>query len=71
MSKSELYVDLKYEPYIFRSDPNMCNRSPNMSNFMDKKPMKNRQDLKPTEIRKTTQESNKELTSELRICIVF
>ena len=54
MSKSELYVDLKYEPYIFRSDPNMCNRSPNMSNFMDNKPVKNRQDLKPTEISNTT-----------------
>ena len=42
-----------------------------MTNVMDKQLVKNRQDLKPTEISNTAQESNKELTSELRVFIVL
>ena len=44
-------MDLKYEPYMFRIDPNMCNINPKMTNAMDNQQVKNRQDLKPTEIR--------------------
>ena len=67
MSKSKLCMELKYEPYMFRTDPNMCNRSPKMTNDMDNQPVKNRQDLKPTETSDTAQESNKESTSELGV----
>ena len=40
-----------------------------MTNFMDKKPMKNRQVLKPKDISSIAQETNKESTSELGVCI--
>ena len=42
-------MDLKYEPYMFISDPNMCNRSPKMNNDMDNQLVKNKQDLKPAQ----------------------
>ena len=70
MSKFEWYMDLKYEPQMFILFTNMCNIIPSMNNSMDKKPVKNIQDLKPLSIGNTTQKSNKESTSELGICIV-
>ena len=48
MSKSKWYMDLKYEPYMFREDANMCKRSPKMTNDMDNQLVENKQDLKPT-----------------------
>ena len=64
-------MDLKYKPYMFRSDPNMCKIIPNMTNDMDNQPMKDKQDLKPTETTNTAQESKEESTSELGACIVL
>ena len=64
-------MDLKFQPQMFISDPNMCNRSTKITNVMDKQPMKNRHDLKPIETSDVTQESNKESTSELGVCIVL
>ena len=48
----------------------MCNIIPMMTNFMDNQQVKNRQDLKPLDISNTEQETNKESTSELWVCIV-
>ena len=48
MSKYEWYMDLKSKPQMFRSDPNMCKRSPKMTNDMDNQLVENKQDLKPT-----------------------
>ena len=64
-------MDLRYEPQMFILDPNMCNIIPRMTNVMDNQPVKNKQDLKPTEISNTAQKSNKESTSELGVCIVL
>ena len=71
MSKYEWYMDLKYEPQMFISDPNMCNIIPNMNNYMDNQLVKNKQDLKPAETSDTAQESNEESTSEIGVCIVL
>ena len=49
MSKYEWYMDLKYETQIFKSNPNMCNKIPKMTNDLDNQPVKDKQDLKPTE----------------------
>ena len=49
----------------------MCNIIIVMTNFMDSQPVKNRQDLKPLDIRNTEQKTNKESTSELGVCIVL
>ena len=38
---------------------------------MDNQPMKNIQDLKPLDISNSVQETNKESTSELGVCIVL
>ena len=40
-----------------------------INNYMDNKPMKDRQYLKPLDISNTAQETNKELASELGVCI--
>ena len=64
-------MDLRYEPYVFIIDPNMCNIIPMMTKVMDNQPMKNRQDLKPFDISNTAQEINEESTSELGVCIVL
>ena len=42
-----------------------------MTKFMYNKPVKNNQDLKPLDISNTEQETNKESTSELGVCIVL
>ena len=60
MCKSEWYMDLKSEPYMFISGPNICNMSPNKTNFMDNQLVKNRKGLKPLYISNTTQETNEE-----------
>ena len=49
----------------------MCNISPMMNKFMDKQPVKNRQDLKPLDISNIAQETNKESSNELGVCIVL
>ena len=64
-------MDFKYEPQMFISDPKMCKIIPNMSNYMYNQPVKNKQDLKPTETSDTAQESKEESTSELGVCIVL
>ena len=48
MSKYEWYMELNYEPQMFRSDQNMCNRSLNVNNDMYNQPVENKLDLKPT-----------------------
>ena len=64
-------MDLRYEPQVFRTDPNMCKISPMMTTVMDNQPVKNRQELKPFDIRNIAQETNEESTSELGVCIVL
>ena len=49
----------------------MCNISPNMNNFMDNQPIKNRQELKPFDISNIAQETNEQSTSELGVCVVL
>ena len=64
-------MNLRQEPYMFRSDIDTCNIIPRITDFMDNQPVKNRQYLKPLDISNTAQETNKESTSELEICIVL
>ena len=47
-------MDLRSEPYMFRTFPNMCNIIPMMTKVMDKQPMKDKQDFKPCNISNTT-----------------
>ena len=42
-----------------------------MNNDIDNQPMKNKKNLKPTEISDIAEESNEESTSELGVCIVL
>ena len=56
-------MDFKYEPQMFISDPKMCKIIPNMINQMYNQPVKNKQDLKPTETSDSAQESMDESTS--------
>ena len=49
----------------------MCNIIPIMTKFMDNQSVKNRQRLKPLDISNTVQETNKESTSEIGVCIVL
>ena len=53
MSKYESFVDFKYEPYVFRLDPNMCKKSPMMTKYMSNRPMKGKKDLKEIETNDT------------------
>ena len=64
-------MDLRSEPYMLISHSNMCNVSPMMNNFMDNQANKNIQYVEPLEISNTAQETNKDSTSELGVCIVL
>ena len=56
---------------MFIKNPNMCKIITMMNKVMDNQPVKNRHELKPLDISNAIQETNKESTSELGVCIVL
>ena len=65
-------MDLKSEPQVFISEPNLYNIISMMNNDMDYQPMKHKQDLNPTtKTSDTEQESKQESSNDLGVSIVL